>query len=337
MKNNGNGKTEKRGGPDIIDVGTTLLPAVQQDSAVVEEAGRLVTQALSRLPAFFRTASALEQEAADFAAQVKAMTRPKTMAEDEQLQLHIKQNSAQIKAVEEHWSITKAVTSLRNRMSAGRARPVEIRTAVDKVMNQWHNEYVAEAARLERIEQDRLRREAEEKAARDRQAELDALEAQAAKAEEATADLSPREESFTLQVAAGLSEQRAAELAGFSNPLKSAARLMALPKIIAAIAAQRTANAIRDQKAAVAAQPVFADVPEAASRVSTVHGHSRGTHSAVVIDAAKFLEAAVSGKHGIPASCVSVSQAGLNDQARAHGAGINKWPGVEYKFNSRLV
>jgi hypothetical protein len=135
--------------------------------------------------------------------------------------------------------------------------------------------------------------------------------------------------------------ERAAQAAGFREPVKAAAKLLTSDKVIAAIAAQREARQIREQAAAKKEEPLNVDVQTVKPAVAKVAGsRSVTTKSAEVYDADAFLAAMLDPKTrtslGIPTECITIDTAKLNDQARQLGDIINRWPGVRLKTNTSL-
>jgi hypothetical protein len=209
--------------------------------------------------------------------------------------------------------------------------------------NRLHARFEEEANRRAREETERLRREAEQRAADERERELARAEAEAVKLEEGAAELSGRERTFVdLYTSQGRREsgnaQNAATAAGFRDPLKSAARLISLPKIQKAIEAVQQAAAIRRQATARREAPLEVDAPQKVVPMVTraANTSTRTYHSAVVTDKDALVAAVISGKHGIPWDVLTFDQSKVNEYARSLEERINAWPGVQHKKETKI-
>lgn len=305
-----------------------ILAPEHREAGLVQTDGTQVAGFLNNLVPFFRGALALEDESKRLEAHAKALAPPTTREEDEAVQAHIRASNAHIKAVEAHWSITTVFHGLHRKLTAGRARGTDPATSSASIAQRLHNRYVEEAERKARLEQDRIRREAEEQARRDREAELARLEAEALKAEEESADLSERERLFVDMVAREFSGHTAAKSAGYKNPDQAAAKLLGTAKIQDALKAKRDAAAIRQQATAVQAAPLVVEVEEVKPDISRGGGYDKAPWKATVTDERLLIEAILGGKHGIPTDILTVKQTKINDYAKALGDLMNRWPGV---------
>lgn len=288
---------------------------------------------------FFDRAEHLVQRADESLALAKSFTAPKTAGEDERVQVTAKQVNADIAETETHFDqITKPITKLHKFFTGYRGRATGQLEEAKKIVNGLHNTYTAaERARVE-AENDRRRREAEAKAAKERQDELDALEAAALKAESKSPDLSAREQSFVKHVTSGYPPQAAANNAGYAKAFDAAARLMASKKIQDAIAAVRLAAELRQQAQeaaqAPAGEPEFEEVT--ANIVKAAGAKDVTRWRAVVDDADLLIEAVLSGKLGIPRDVLKVDEVALNKYAQSLHKLIDKWPGVHAASDTRV-
>ncbi len=323
--------------PDVLDVGH-LLPGISEDEQYVSQAGVAVLSFLKGVAGFFTAASAMEREAIGSLERAKALLPPATMEEDHRIQKFIKENTTARQIAEKHWEVTTLVSAFHRRLTAARARTVEKHTQAGSIATNLHNRYVDDEKRRVAAETERRRVEEEQRAAAERQAELDRLEAAAVQAEEHAPTLSAREQKFVDAYTSNVAQwrndgKRCAQLAGFTGNLVAvSARLLSLPKIQQAIAAATRANEIREQKAAVAATPVDVQPIETIkpniSRSAGVHDFV--THGAELLDAAALIEAVFAGKYGIPRDVLKVDESKLNSYGKEYKELVNRWPGVKY-------
>lgn len=314
------------------------FPLIASDSVVVNSA-------LQNIKQLFRRGGELERAALATLGDAKALTAPTTGEEDAAIQTFIKGTSIDKKEIETHWAITAVVNNLHKRLVARRQRGVVALEEAAKIGNALHNAYTEAEKKRAAAESERLRKEAEEKAQRERDEELARLEEQAVKLEEQAAMLSAREQafvSFYYMAAQGDKNAgaRAAQLAGFADGPKSAARLLTLPKIQSALKAKRDAAALRTQTAAVAQRPL--EVEEVAEVKPNIirgagGGHDRTTWTGVVDDEAAFIAAIVNKTHNIPIECLQINQVQLNEYARALHEKMNLWPGVHAHKKTGVV
>jgi hypothetical protein len=305
--------------------------------------GNVIVKFLRTLAPFFETARHLEANAVSSLTLAKAMKRPTTMQEDESCQRFLKQVNADSKAVESHWNVTTIVFAFHRRLVAARKRATDPLDEAKTIANGHHNAYVETEKRRVAIEQERLRREAEERARIDRERELAEAEEQALMQELELENCSDRERNFVsfyvlpIYTTVG-NAAAAAERAGYKNPDKAAVKLMSTPKIEKAIEAQRAAEAIRAQNAAVRQQPLNVDVETVKPRISrSAGGHERTTWTGEILDEPAFIAAFLAGKHGIPADVVQINPVKLNEYARSLGTRLDLWPGVRAKKSTTFV
>lgn len=326
---------------------TALVPTVvddtlEQEVAIVLEDSTIVQRFAEGLKTFFRTAAALEVKAKGNLAAAKLLKLPTTKDEDETLQKTIKSYGADKKDALEHWEITQKVSRFHKRLTSARSRAEEPNDEAVKLATSLHNQYVENDRRRVAAENERLRREAEQRAADDRAREVAEMERKALEAEEQSADLSTREMKFVVEFVMSRGSEsgrsiHAAGVAGYKNAREAAARLLGLVKIRKAIEAREAATAIREQAAAVKEAPLDVQFTPATREVSTAVGTDRNTHSAELLDERLLIEAIVGGRHGIPLDILTVKPAKLNEYARSLHELLNKWPGVRYKKTTSLV
>lgn len=334
-----NGRASRRAGQESVAV-----IEHDPDVALVEAESSIIRTFLTGLATFFRGAQQLEDTAKATLARSRTWALPTNGAADAMMQKDIQTVNAQIKAVEDHWSVCQALSRLHRKMTARRGVAVQMLEDARGIGQRLHNTYADNERRRAQEEQDRLRREEEDRQRKRRETELADLERQAVAAEEASPDLSEREESFVSIYVEhsihGGNAQASAQLAGFKEPMKAAARLISMPKIQAAIKARQDAIAAREQAAALREQPVVVEAPVVRPDVMKV-GSDRKYKAAEIFDADAFVAAVLDPsqrlKLGIPADTVSPNQTKLNELARMLGEQINRWPGVRLKQTTRTI
>ena len=329
--------TRRRPEPEVIDPEQEALSTIP-DLALAVTDGNQIKQFVAGVVQYFRQGQALEVAAKEMLAQAKALRAPTTAHEDLVIQNFAKQTSADKKAIEEHWVITSVVHNFHRRLVAVRQRGVVALEEANAIANRHHNKYVDDERRRAAIEQDRIRREAEEKARQDRQRELDALEAEALKAEAASADLSDREQTFveayvTSPQCRGNATESATR-ANYKDPMAAGARLMALPKIQAAIKAKQAAIAIRTQATAVKEQPLDVQVEEVKPDLLGTAG--RTTWTAELLDEQAAIDAIIGGRHGMPRDLLMVNTVKANEYARSLHERLDLWPGFRAKKSTKV-
>jgi hypothetical protein len=292
---------------------------------------------LRNLGPFFRQAGELERASQDALAASRLVQPPATPEADEAIQTTIKAHTAGRKAVEAHWGITTLFSQFHKRLTAARGRATGNYEDASNRLQRLHNDFVEAARRKAAAEQERIRQENERKAQADRDAELARLEEEAVKAEAASADLSEREEIFVDLVASGVTASQAAHRAGYKDTTRGL-KMLEMPKIQAAITAKQDAKRIRDQKAAVAEQPLTVRHEEVKADVRRAAGAADRTyHHADILDAEAFVKAALAGTYGIPAAALLPNQVWLNDQAKSLQQQIERWPGIAYRKTTKTV
>jgi hypothetical protein len=319
-----------KGVPQVLDV-------LEQEVGLVLEDSTLIERFAAGAKLFFKRAGQLEVKAKGNLVEAQRLVRPKTVQDDERLQLAIKAYGADQKEALEHWDIALKVSRFHKRLVAARSRAEDPNEEAVAIATRLHNEYVDAERRRVAQENERLRREAEKRAANDRARELAEMERKAVEAELASEDLSTRELAFvTIYMRTGQA-RLAAHQAGYKDPEKQGPRLLGLAKILAACDAVKKAEVIREQAAAVKEQPLDVQIDEVKPNLSHAGGHDRTTKAADLFDERLFVEAVIGGRHGIPADTLGALQPKLNEYARSLGDLINRWPGVRLKKTTSLV
>src|SRR6185503_4376377 len=222
--------------------------------------------------------------------------------------------------IEDHWSrITRNVDDLKRNLLTLKRQDLEPVEEAIRVVSARALDYAQKAERREREESDRRRREAEMKAEAERKRQLEEAERDALKAEESSPLLSAREETFLAQFMAGVTAERAAQIAGYKDPKAAGQRLMASDKINDAIQAKRTANAIREQAAVTRQQPlnVVSAPPVESQRAKVVGTRTVTTRSCEVVDANALIEGVVAGS--VVRDALLPNQVFLNGEAKRLG------------------
>lgn len=324
---------------EVLDV--TPAGGQSEDEQLATTTGTAVQAFLRGLSGFFLAARTLEDQARKTLVTAKVLKAPTSGAEDLQIQTFIRRTSVEKKAVEEHWAITAKVHAFHKTLVSARSRATGALEEANGIGNSLHNTYVAAERRRAAEAQEELRRAAEAKAEQDRAAELERMEAAALAREAGMEALSEREQAFVeLMTAPGTSYQgdgvRCAKHAGYTDPSKAAARLLGTRKVKEAIQGRLEAIAIRQQAAAAAREPVYVeDVPTIAPDIEGKG--DRTTWTGEILDAGKFIQAVLSGGHGIPTDVLTIDQTTLNDYARSLHERLDRWPGVRAKKSTKVV
>ena len=319
-------------------------PIQDEDEQLATTIGSQLVEFVRGLSTFFSRAKVLEQEALAELAIVEKLQLPKTEEEDLAIQRLVKKNNAAKTEIEAHWKITAAVSQFHRRMTARRAKATDAREKIASIGNQLHNTYVANERRRAQAEQERINREAQERAEEEHRMELLRLEEEAIKREEQSAMLSDRERLFvqnycTPGYALG-DGTRAAKAAGYKDPLPQAARLLSNRKIQKAIEDFREARELRRQAEQKKLEVVIPQEREVEIRpnVSKAAGVTdRTLRSAELLDENALITAILAGKHGIPSDMLRIHVPTLNAYARDLGERINLWPGVRLKKDTKIV
>ena len=323
---------------ELLDpIGDAL--AADEDEQVAATAGAAVVRFLKELAGFFTTARVLEQNALITRDQALRLATPKSAEEDEQIQRFIRKANADKKEVETHWQITTTISGFHRRMTARRAKSTDALDQAARHANGIHNAYVEAEKRRAAAEQRRIEEEAEARARQQRDAELAELDRQAVAREEATKELSGREQVFVEQMAKYGDGVRAAREAGFPDAVKSSARLLKLEKIRAAVLAHQEAAALRRQQAAVAREPLdIGPTRTVAPNITKAPGAIERTyHYGDLVDEEALVKAILAGSYGIPTDLLRIDPSKLNQYAKDLQDRINRWPGVKYRKETKVV
>jgi hypothetical protein len=320
----------------VVDADAALLTAVPELLAIRDDSVTIREWLVSLIP-FFTRARELEVAAKKTLEDSKLLTLPANADDDTRLKAFITRASADNKVVAEHWKVTSLVHQFQRRLVAVRDRSCDALEEAAKRAQQLHNQYVK--AENDRVAEENRRRqkEADDKAAAERQAELDRLEAERLKLEAASADLSDRERIFVDQVASGTPAMYAARNAGYKDYTKQGDLLMGRLKIALAIKAKQDSENIRKQAEAKKAEPLKPAEIIAEKAQLGAGGVDRTTKSAEIFDARLFVEAVIGGRHAIPADCLMPDPVKLNQYARSLGDIIDRWPGVRLKKGTTTV
>lgn len=332
--------TAKGAGEAELVVRPNILPGVSDDENFITEAGKAVVVFLRGIAGFFTTAQALEQEALAKRDAARQWTEPASAEDDVFIQEQIRDANRLRKEINAHWQITSAVSAFHKRLTSRRDKGADAAEETASIGNKLHNEYGRrERERVARVlEQERRQNELDAQAKRER--ELMELEQAAVATEERMPNLSQREERFVELVAYGLnSPTTSARTAGYKEPELQGERLMKTPKIQQAIKALQEAAALRRQREARAAAPLDVAAPAAMKPdiQKAAGAHDRTTVTLEIVDERAFVEAAFSGKYGIPSTLFVPKQAACNDAARQMGDLCNRWPGVRVKRDTKVV
>ncbi len=311
-----------------------VVEAESEDQKLVSADTDKLRSFMGGLVAFFRTATSLEKKAKEQLDIARQLKKPTNADEDAKVQVVLRDSKLARKAIDEHWSITQVVHALHRRMTAARERGGKNADDAAGIAQRLHNDYVEDARRKAREEEERVNREREEAARADRQRQLDAMENEALMRELEMENLSEREQRFVDLVWQGFNTPAtAARSVGYAKPEQQGARLMESDKIKKAIAAKQDAERVRTQARAIADKPldvrretVAADVTKAAGT-----GGDSTRWSGEVIDERLFIEAVIGGRHGIPIDCLTVNQSKLTEYATSMHELIDRWPGVRAK------
>lgn len=325
----------KHGAAEVVDADAALMTAIPE-LAPTRDDSMTIGQFLASLTPFFTTAREMEAGARTTLARARTSVAPKTADDDARIQSAIRQASADKKTIEEHWTITATLFTFQRRLVTARKRATDALEEAASLWQRQHNLYADNERRKAQVESERLRREQEQRAQADRDAELARLEQQALDAEANSANLSERELRFVDLYGPHCDQVWAAQQAGYKNPMAQAQRLLSMPKIQVAIKGKLEANALREQHAAVKGMPLDVQVSTVTPNITKV-GTDRTTKSAEIVDARLLLEAVIGGRHGIPVDVLMPDPVRLNQYARDLGDVISRWPGIRLRKDTKTV
>lgn len=313
--------------PEVIDV---VEDPEQQ--LVVQEGGTL-TSFVRGIVAFMSTAHELEARATETLEVARTLVVPKNALEDAAVQRFIQKANGEKKEISGHWEVAGVIHRWQRRLVAMRERAAGKAEEASAIANRLHNTWTENERRRVDEENARREREAREEAERKRQLELEEAEQRAVALEAASGELSEREQRFVdLYVSRPIDAVRHANTVGYKNYREQAERLLASPKIKAAIEAKQAAARIRQQAAAKAETPIeFAMEEVEQERPRTAKVTTTKTYkSAQLTNERLLIEAILGGQHGIPTTLLRIDPAELNKCARDYGPLIKRWPGVKY-------
>lgn len=325
---------------------TDVLPAIQtltddnQILATATETGLVVMDWLKQAAQFFREASQLERECKTLLMAAKATPKPTDAASDLVVQAQAKKTNAAIKACREKWNpVTQATDALHALTVKCRQRGADAGKEAADIWNAQHFGYKREAQERAEAETRRLEAIERARAAAARQAEIDAIEAEAVQAEESGEALSSREQKFVdlFRMSSGTEAQKAnhaAGLAGF-RAQNSGARLIGLQKIRSAIVSADLAASLRSQAVAQRNAPIVTREVEQVQADVQKGGIDRATYTAEVFDAEALIAAIIAG--AVPSDLLQINPVVANQYARSLRENLNRWPGIRAKRSERLV
>lgn len=305
----------------------TAAPVVEEVQEV-ELAGNVLRTWFGGIATFLTQARTLEAKAGALETTAATLREPTTAAADAELQRFVQTATATAKEVSAHWEIAASVHRFHKLLVSYRERGVSKAERAGAIAQRLHNRYVESERRRVEDENARRQAEADAQAKADRDREAAALEARALEAEQASADLSAREEQYVVAMVVGMTSIEAARLAGYKDPAGICGRLAATAKIQRAIFGAKQALAARQQAAAVREQPLASAPIEAAAPNVTKIGSDRSSWKGEVLDEQLFIKAVVEGKLGIPLDVLTIDQAALTRYARSLHELMNAWPGV---------
>lgn len=317
-------------------VSSAAVPTVlDPDQIDITNNANAVRAFLDKIGDLFRLGTELEQAAAHRLEEARVLPIPTSKDEDEAIQLFARGCAADKKVIENHWLITSTVHAIHRRLTARRDKGIKFLTDAQALATRQHQAYVD--AERRRVAIENQRREAAERAEAEakRRAELDALEAEALKREKSSPDLSEREQRFVdLMVGRNRPADLAAREAGFTSET-AASRLLGLAKIVKAVQLAREAQALRDQKAAVAEAPLDIQAHERVEAQIGGAASDRSTWSAEVVDVEALIAAVFAGD--VPRDVLTVDPKKLNEYARALKKNLERWPGVRVTEKRTIV
>lgn len=314
--------------PEIVEPENPTVALVRTDAGAVT---RWAENALQ----FFKGATDLELAAKARLMRMEGLTVPTNGSQDAQVQDLIRLSNAGKKETTDYWYITGIFDKLHKLAVQGRKRAVDADEQAAQIGNRLHTTYTEAERRRAQAEEDRLRREAEERARADRQRELDALEAAALKAEASSPTLSEREEAFVRFIAAERTPFDAARHAGYKDPGVMGPRLLSTAKILKAIEARRQSVKLREQAVAVQTAPVLVEDVEV--RPDIQKGGDRTTFSADIFDPIAYREAIISGVYHLSHALLVPDPVAANKLAQSLREQINRIPGIRLRRTTCVV
>lgn len=320
--------------PEVLHLTETSI----QQIATLETIAKGVVEFIAGMRVFFRRADEIEALADQSLDAARLMAKPTSKADDEAVQMAVREWATQKKEAEHFWSpITKLLHGAHRLMTGRRDRALKLLDEAQEIGTRFHQQWVREETERTNAENRRRAQEAEQAAQAERDIELAALEREAARREAASPDLSAREAAFVdLMVGQNLAADLAATRAGFKWD-NAASRLLGMKKIQAAVKASREAKAVRDQATAIAAQPLqiqdaIAERPQVGEAAT-----DRRTWRGEIVDEQAFVAAVCEGRLGIPRDLLQINPKRLNEEARSLKELLNRWPGVRAVYKDTIV
>lgn len=320
--------------PEVVDV----VP-VNADLQKVGQEVVTLTSFLQGVQAWGERVVAFKDRFVKRLEEARALTVPTSLEEDEALKAWLRTVNEEKRELVVEGTATASIHHFHRRLTGLVSAAEKPADEALSLGNRLHSAWVA--AERDRVlrEQDEQRRREEADARKKRDAELAELETRALEAEQATDDLSAREQAYVeARAELGKNPVDAAFYAKFSQPRSSAERLEKSPKIIRAIQANLDAQELRRQKVALREAPVV--VTQTATVDIKAQADTKGdrtTKSADLFDEDAFVAALLLGKHGIPRDVITIDRAKLNAYARDLGKLIDRWPGVRYVEKTKVV
>lgn len=313
---------------EVIDVAPE-----NPEVALVTAEGSKIGSFVAGLKEFLRVADGYEAKAATTLSTVQALVRPANSTEDERIQTIVRQATADIKEIEQHWTVTSLMHQFHKRLVARRDKGVTMLEKAKGLGNRLHQDYKDAEQRRADEETRRINAENEQKARIEQEQRAAELEQLAVTAEATRADLSERERTFVDLVYAGHGAPQAARTAGFKDPVSRAVVLMATAKIQTAIQAKHEAAALRQQATAKRQEPVVYD--DVTVEADITKGGDRSTWSAEVFNERALIQAVIAGQ--VPVDILCVKQTVLNDYAKKFQHNLDRWPGVKAVKRTSIV
>jgi hypothetical protein len=159
-----------------------LVPTDQTDLDFIKGVGVGVVGFLKQAAAFFKRANDLEARAKEVHALATTLKAPTNGEEDEEIQKFIKRVAVGKVTVSGHWDgtdlapgITKIIYRVHRRLTARRDVAIKFLDDSATIGNKLHNAYVAEAKRKADAERERLQKIEDDRARKQREEELVAL------------------------------------------------------------------------------------------------------------------------------------------------------------------
>lgn len=316
---------------EVVDIGT-LQP--------VEKDGGSILSFLRGFKTFLQRADVMENDAKQLLATSKSWIQPASLDDDTALVTAVRQAKVDRTAFLEEWKVTMVLSRFHRALTAKRGTGDECYDQAIKRGEALHEGWLQAERRRIFEEDEKQRKEQERLAQEERDRDIQRMEDERLRLEQATPELSEREAAFVAMVSSNQPPTQSARMAGFKNPEQAAVRLMGMEKILTAIRLAQEKRALENQKKATAAAPLRVENTAPAERAQVATG-AVYTWSAEIYDQAAFLAAcldpAARARLGIPAfDVLQIAQAAMNEQARQLHENIDRWPGVRHHKKSGI-